>query len=128
MARITTILGIALIVLGVAFYLGTGRVSITALIPTFLGVLILVLALAGFSTNEKVRMHAMHAASLLAILGLLGTVGGVVRLARMAAGLHVVRPIAAVEASIMAMLCAVFVALSIHSFISIRRRRAASRG
>jgi uncharacterized membrane protein len=47
-----------------------GKVSITALIPLFIGVPILILGVLAF---DKQRLkHSMHAASVLIILGLIG--------------------------------------------------------
>jgi len=37
MPRLTIVLGVVLIAIGVGFYIGTGSQSVTALIPAFLG-------------------------------------------------------------------------------------------
>ena len=68
----------ALIVIGVVGYVATDRQSATALIPAFLGLLLL--AFGWLARNEAYRKHAMHAVAAFALLGLLGTIGGLIRL------------------------------------------------
>ncbi len=90
MTQTTRLVGIALAVLGVVSYLATGRTSVTALIPAFFGIVLIVLAWVG--RNEPARRHAMHAAMVVALLGIGGTaarlvpgiVGGTLDLARAA--------------------------------------------
>ena len=60
MAATTRTFGLILIVLGLASYFLTGRVSVTALIPAFFGAVFVILALV--ARNESARKHAMHAA------------------------------------------------------------------
>jgi len=57
-----------LIVLGVASYQLTGRTSLTAMIPAFFGVVLLVCAFVARS-SEAARKHAMHAAVAVGLLG-----------------------------------------------------------
>jgi hypothetical protein len=116
------ITGVLLTVLGVGFYLATDRVSVTALIPAFFGVPLFLLGL--LARQEKYLKHAMHAA---AALGLIGLVAVLVRLvpALIESGADFSKP-ALVSQALMALLCAVFVALCIRSFIVARRNRARS--
>ena len=65
MASTTRTFGLILIVLGLAAYFLTGRVSVTALIPAFFGAVFVILALV--ARNEPARKHAMHAAVALAL-------------------------------------------------------------
>lgn len=74
MHRPTIGFALAMILLGVLAYLGTGRESMTAMIPTFIGTLIL---LAGIAA-AKARTPALIAALVLAALGFLGPLGRVV--------------------------------------------------
>ena len=60
MPATTRTFGLILIVLGLASYFLTGRVSVTALIPAFFGSVFIILALV--ARNESARKHAMHAA------------------------------------------------------------------
>ena len=78
MARLTITIGILLTLLGVAFYVGLTvaagtHPSVTALIPAFAGLPILLLGVAAL--KESIRKHAMHGVSLLALLGFLLPVG-----------------------------------------------------
>ncbi len=121
MAKTTIVLGVLLILVGVGAYFGSGTKSITALIPAFFGLPISLLGIA--MLQEKWQKHAMHGAVALALLGFLGSVSGLPKLFTLMAGGDVARPLAVVVQSIMAISCAVFVALGIKSFIEARRQR-----
>lgn len=71
MASTTRLVGLLLTVVGLVGYVGTGRTSITALIPAFIGVVFLVLAMV--ARNESARKHAMHAGMVVALVGLVAT-------------------------------------------------------
>ena len=71
MTGTTRLVGLVLAALGILSYLGTGRTSITALIPAFFGVVFVILA--WVARNEAVRKHVMHAAMVVALLGISGT-------------------------------------------------------
>ncbi len=123
MPRAAIAFGLLLSILGVAFYAATGAVSLTALIPTLLGI---ALALAGaVAQRQGLRAHAMHAAALVATLGFLACVPGLLKLPALLRGAPVLRPVAAVEQALTALVCLVFVALCVRSFINARRSRAA---
>lgn len=82
MAKITIGFGVALVLLGVGAYLGTGMRSWTALIPAIAGVL---LGFCGYmATYPECRKHAMHGAVLLAILGFGASVPGAVKMVQLA--------------------------------------------
>lgn len=119
MAKFSIILGIILIVLGLISYLGVSSESITALIPAFLGVPILILGY--LALNEKYLKHAMHGVLVLVILGFGGTVGGLIKFFRMLGGEVFERPSAIIVQAIMAVLCLVFLIFAIKSFIDARR-------
>src|SRR5687768_12449325 len=122
MAVITMIFGALLVALGIGGYLITGRESLTALIPAIPGALFLVLG--ALARNPGMRKHAMHIAAAVGLLGFLGSVPGVIKLFRWAGGTEPGRPAAVVAQSVMAVLCAIFVALCVKSFIDARKRRA----
>ncbi len=71
MVATTRLVGLVLALLGVVSYLGTGRTSVTALIPAFFGVAFVLLA--WLARNESMRRHAMHVALLVALVGIAGT-------------------------------------------------------
>jgi hypothetical protein len=121
MPQIAVAFGVLLCLVGVGFYAGTGGASVTALIPAFIG---LPLVGAGLlARREGLRRHAMHAASLLGTLGLLGSLRGAVKLPALLAGGEVARPAAVAAQSVTAILCLVFVALCVRSFVHARRER-----
>ena len=116
MPKISVVFGILLSVLGLYGYFGMGRVSITALIPVFIGIPIIILGVLAFDEN-KIK-HSMHAASVLILLGLIGSV---YRLA------HKIILGNIDESSIililMSVLCIIFLILAVNSFIEARKAR-----
>lgn len=123
MARITLLFGSLLVVLGLVAYFGFGRESVTALIPAFFGLPLLVL---GWMMNDPAKVkHAGHAAALLALLGLGGSFQGVPKTLTLLQGGAVERANAAVVQAIMALACVVFVVLAVKSFVDARRAKSA---
>jgi hypothetical protein len=123
MARITVVFGILLILLGSAFYAGIavtqGKApSVTALIPSFAGIPILLLGLVAF--REAYRKHAMHVVSVLALLGFLLPA---LRLVMQLAGGAEAKPTALASMAGMAVLCGALFALCLKSFVDARRAR-----
>jgi uncharacterized membrane protein len=119
MAQLSIGLGVLLILLGLVSYFGTGRESVTALIPAFFGAPILIAGLVGL--KHAFRKHAMHVATLLALLGLIGALERPVR--KLASGAELTWSIPLVAQVTMAALCGIFVILAIKSFVDARRRR-----
>jgi O-antigen/teichoic acid export membrane protein len=117
MASTTIVFGLLLIVLGLGGYVASGSDSVTALIPAFFGIALLVL---GFLARaEQMRKHAMHAA---AAVGLVGLIGALMSLLR--APMETRSPLANASQIAMVVLMAVFVLLCVKSFREARRRRA----
>ena len=115
MASTTILFGILLTLLGVVGYALT-RTSMTALIPSLFGLLLLIL---GFlARSESLRRHAMHGA---AAVALVGCVGALIPLLRTPEGPRAT--IAVFSQVAMVVLTAVFVALCVRSFIAARRAR-----
>jgi len=121
MVKTTIGYGTVLIVVGLVGYFGTGQASVTALIPAFLGLLLLILGIAG--RWENLHKNVMHIAVAIALLGFLGTVGGLVKLFTLLSGGEVTRPTAIVIQSIMAVMCGSYVGFGVKSFADARRRR-----
>jgi uncharacterized membrane protein len=119
MAKVSIAFGIILIILGLVSYFGISSESITALIPAFLGIPVLVLGI--IALNEKYLKHSMHAVAVLMLLGFGGTVSGLFKFFRMLGGESFERPSAITVQSIMALLCLVFLVLAVISFIDARR-------
>jgi uncharacterized membrane protein len=121
MAKFSIVFGIILIILGIVSYFGISSESITALIPAFLGIPVLIL---GFlALNEKYLKHAMHAAAVLMLLGFAGTVSGLIKFIMMIGGEVFERPSAIIIQAIMAVICLIFLVFAIKSFIDARRKR-----
>ncbi len=120
MAPVAMVFGILLTVLGLVGYFGAEpeKQSVTALIPAFVGVPLLVLGILGL--QERLRKHAMHLAAALGLLGFLGAGG---RLAMSAMKDDFTWGTAQVSQALMAALCAVFVGLCVKSFRDARRAR-----
>jgi heme A synthase len=121
MANIAVGFGIALIVLGFGGYVGSGMVSMTALIPAAFGILLL--ALGVMASNPARRKLAMHIAVVVALLGFLGSARGLMGLGSLLTGEAVPRPMAVIGQAIMALLCLAFTALCVRSFINARKNR-----
>ena len=117
MVSTTRIVGILLILLGIGAYVGTGRTSVTALIPAFFGVVYVLLALG--ARNEAARKHVMHAAVALSLVGAIAALGRAVPALRTGAA-----SMAAVGSQlVMAVLLLIHLVLGIQSFIAARKAR-----
>jgi hypothetical protein len=129
MAKVTIGLGIVLILQGLLGYFviadadpETGKVSMTALIPSFFGVPFLLLGL--IALKDAARKIAMHIA---VVFGLLGLVGSLMRPAMtLFSGEGVAFNSAVAMQLIMALLCLIFLVLCVRSFIAARQGAAAS--
>jgi hypothetical protein len=127
LARLTIVVGVILIVLGVAVFMATGSHARTALIPAFFGIVLGILGEIATTDNAKRRMLFMHIA---VTVGLIGVIfpgwRGVGDLIAQMQGQVVLRPAAMKEELAMAAICLVYVILCARSFISARKNRAAA--
>jgi hypothetical protein len=114
MPKVTVAVGVVLVVQGVGFYVATSSRSITALIPTFVGLPILFLGI--LALKESARKHAMHLAAALAMGGFLAAVG------RMASAGLSISP-AGISVLILALLTGAFLIMCIKSFVDARTRQ-----
>lgn len=124
MAKITIGFGVALVVLGIIGFVGSGASSVTALIPTFFGIVLAALGVVG--RNPDRRALTMHVAALLALLGIVGSAPGLLDLPDLLAGNDLERPWAVGVQSIMVVLLIVYLVLAVRSFIAARRERTAA--
>jgi uncharacterized membrane protein YeaQ/YmgE (transglycosylase-associated protein family) len=133
---VTVVMGLLLIALGIWGRFGGDlglweplgvvppeHLSVTALIPAFIGAALVVLGL--LALKESFLKHAMHAAAMLGLLGLLAA-GGRLLSALITRGQ--VQGVAGISTSLMMLLCALFVGLCVNSFLAARRRRRAAAG
>ena len=131
MAIPTVITAVLLVVVGIVGYTGadpnpeTGKVSMTALIPSFIGVVLGMCGVLAF--NDKYRKHAMHFA---AMVGLVGMIGGFMPIIRQINNTGTFDPLkrSAVAGELTILLCAVFVGMCVNSFIQARKARKAAEG
>lgn len=115
--------GLTLCLLGLGFYLGAPHKSVTALIPTFLGVPVVVAGL--LAQRPNLRKHALHACAVFSLLGVLGGGMAIPKVFQMLGGATLARPAAVVEQLILFVLSAGFLALCVRSFVLARRTTAA---
>jgi len=122
LAKLTLVFAALLVVLGLAGYIGTGSLHPTALIPTWIG---LVLGICGFlaiSPDEKRRKLFMHINVTLALIGFIGSTIEAIRGCVHAQSIGVaVNPIALTSKAALAVLLLIYVILCVRSFIAVRR-------
>jgi hypothetical protein len=124
MGPTTIVFGVVLIAIGCNGYLNTDpeKASITALIPAFVGGLLVLLG--ALALKDSLRKHAMHGAAMVGLLGFLAAAGRLTQKLIAEGNLGVSS--ATIHVGLMALVCAVFVGLCVKSFIDARRRRQAS--
>jgi uncharacterized membrane protein YeaQ/YmgE (transglycosylase-associated protein family) len=93
------------------------KLSGTALIPAYVGAVLVVLGL--LALKESLLKHAMHLAAMVGLLGFLAALGRLVMTGK-------VSGVGGASLMGMTLLCGVFVALCVNSFIRARRRRRAA--
>jgi hypothetical protein len=118
MPLVTIVIGSFLTVAGVIAYAVTDAASLTALIPSVVGILMLMLGL--LARADNLRRHAIHAALVVALLGALGSAMNVIRIGEVFAG-TAERPVAIIVSTIMFVTLVVYVILGVMSFIRARR-------
>ena len=127
MPKIAILFGGLLTALGLWAYFGSGSESPspTALIPAGFGVLLAGCGVLGLV--EAWRKHAMHVAAAVGLLGVLGGCGrGLSKVGVLVSGDGNSR--AVLISLTLGLLCLVYVALSVRSFILARRRQRAAAG
>lgn len=107
--KLSLLVGSHLIVLGIAAYLLTDRQSVTALIPSFIG--LLMTGAAGLAVERPAWLPAFsRAMALLALLGVAGTFRALLKLPMLLAG-QAERPAAVVTQILMCGICASYLVL-----------------
>ena len=122
MAKLTLILAVLLVALGLIGYLGTGSLHPTALIPAWIGLVLGIFGFLAISPNEGRRKLFMHINVTIALLGFLGSAAEAVRgyLHAKSAGLEPDQ-IALASKITLAGLLLFYVILCVRSFIAARR-------
>lgn len=121
MAKLSITYGVIFILMGLISYFVISSESITALIPAFFGIPMLLLGWLGL--KEKYLKHSMHVAAVLMLLGFLGTISGLIKFFKMLGGVQPGRPAAVIVQAIMALMCLVFLILAVKSFVDARRNK-----
>lgn len=102
-------------IIGYGYGLMTEKASVTALIPAFFGILLMIFGSIA-NSKENVRKHLMHASVLVALLGFLASGGRL-----MSKFSDISLTMAYMSQILMALICLVFVVLSVNSFIAARK-------
>ncbi|MER3522727.1 MAG: hypothetical protein C4326_01325 [Ignavibacteria bacterium] len=120
MPLVTIILGALLVLAGFIGFLAADSVSPTALIPAAFGFMMIALGI--LARNESLRKHAMHGAAAVGLLGFFGSVSGLWQLIEILRGAESEPTAAMISRSFMAVVCLVFVAVTVRSFIAARSK------
>jgi len=123
MPNVSVAFGAILIAVGAITFLVTGAAAPTALIPAGFGLILLALGM--IARNPPRRKMAMHIAAAVGLFGFLGGATGIPKMIRHLSGDVIQRPVAAAEQTIMSLVCLLFVALCVRSFVNARRSKAA---
>ena len=107
---------------GAAETAGPAKKSVTALIPAFFGIGLLICGIVAL--KESLLKHAMHGAAMLGLLGTLaGTGRGAMGLGKFFSGDPSLNQRSFLFVWLMAVICGLFVFLCVRSFINARKRR-----
>ena len=124
MAIPTIFVGLLLSLMGAYGYFGTGTHSVTALIPAFFGIPLLVCGV--LARNDGMRKIAMHVAVTLGLIGFIGAAARAIpKLPALFAG-TAEKPLAVEMQSAMALVCLIYVVMCVRSFIAARKAREAA--
>ncbi len=125
MAKLTIGFGILLVLLGVVGFVDTGSAHPTALIPTAIGLIFILLGAMANTENAKKRMLWMHISVTVALLVFLGMIPAAIDTIRLSRGVSFPHPAAVVEKGALALFSLIYVLFCVRSFISARRARLA---
>lgn len=123
MHKLTILFGVLLIALGLGTYVATGHQYPTSLIPTYFGLVLAICGLLANTEDAKKRMLWMHIAVTVGLLGFLGTAKSIYDELKLLQGAYFKLPLAVEEKAVMSILCLIFVALCVRSFIAARKAR-----
>jgi uncharacterized membrane protein YjfL (UPF0719 family) len=122
MAKMTMVFGSLLVAISLGFWLTMGTSQIPALHPAGIGVLLILAGALANTENPRRRMLWMHIAVTLGLIGFLVT--GIRAAIELAHGFANVTNVAGFyERVTISLVCLIFVALCVRSFIAARRAR-----
>ena len=125
MAKLTIAFGVLLVAVGIVGFVLTGSTHPTALISSLIGLILVVCGAIANTDDAKKRALWMHVAVTVGLLGFLGTIKGAFDTFALAKGKVFEHPIAVEEKGATCLLCLLFVAFCVRSFIEARRGRLA---
>ncbi|HEX4156782.1 MAG TPA: hypothetical protein VHY48_14340 [Acidobacteriaceae bacterium] len=125
MAKLAIVFGVLLIVLGVAGFVMTGSVHPTALIPAWFGLGLVICGGLASTEDARRRMLWMHIAVTIGLIGFVFPGAMAIREGIVAHGVPAAHTAAVAfkHQVVMSILCLIFVALCVRSFIAARRAR-----
>jgi hypothetical protein len=122
LAKLTIWFGVLLAAVSLGFWISTGRTEMAALHPAGVGVLLILCGALANTENPKKRMLWMHIAVTFGLIGFLIT--GIRAAIELAKGTAMsINPMGFEERVVVALICLVYVALCVRSFIAARRAR-----
>jgi hypothetical protein len=122
LAKLTIWFGVLLAAVSLGFWIAIGRTETAALHPAGVGILLLLCGALANTENPKKRMLWMHIAVTFGLIGFLIT--GIRAAIELAKGTAMsINPLGFEERVVVALICLVYVALCVRSFIAARRAR-----
>lgn len=118
MTRLTLAVGGVLIVAGLIGFFASGAASVTALIPAFVGLLLVITGLV--ARKPDLTKHALHVAMVVALFGIVGSIGNVIEIGDLFDG-SAERPAAIVLSAVMLVVLVAYLIAGIRSFRAARR-------
>lgn len=125
MAKLAIGFGVVLIIVGIASFILTGSTHPTSLIPVWFGIVLGICGVLANTADARRRMLWMHIAVTVGLLGFLFPGFMAIKEWVAASGGPLAHPAAVQEQGVMSVLCLIFTALCVRSFIAARRSRVA---
>jgi len=123
MAKVTIVFAVILIALGLVGFIGTGSEHYTALIPTWIGLVLGIFGALSLSPDPKRRKLFMHINVTVAMMGFLGTLSEIIRGTIKASATGIAPKAAAIGSKYaLATILIIYVVLCVRSFIAARRK------
>jgi len=123
LAKLTIAFGVVLGIIGIGYFIATGSTHPTSLIPLWFGIVLIVCGALSLTEDARRRMLWMHIAVTVALLGFIFPGFMAIKEWVSAHGAPLAHPAAVQEQAIMSVVCLIFTALCVRSFIAARRSR-----
>jgi hypothetical protein len=125
LAKLTIVFGVLLGIIGAGYFVTTGSVHPTALIPLWFGLALIICGVLARTEDTRRRMLWMHIAVTVGLFGSLFPGFMAIKEWVAARGGPLAHPAAVQEQAVMSIVCLVLTALCVRSFIAARRSRTA---